>query len=119
MVKPMPALAQKLIEIIKKRLLFMGPGQLKKKNLNLGNDKAPPSPLVPRIIATLTKLDAATFLLEADSLEVARQFTIIESKIFCAINWYELIGQEWSKKENSHAINVRKSGKVSTMVFLF
>lgn len=53
-------------------------------------------------------------ILDLDPLEVARQFTLIESKIFCAIQPEELLSLEWMKKEESKAVHVRKMSSLST-----
>ncbi|KAI5252551.1 ras GEF [Aureobasidium subglaciale] len=52
-------------------------------------------------------------LLDLDAVEVARQLTIMESKIFCAIQPQELLGLEWTKK-TGHAANVLAMSKFST-----
>ncbi|KAF1960232.1 ras GEF [Byssothecium circinans] len=43
---------------------------------------------------------------EFDPQEVARQLTIIESKLFCSIQPEELLCLEWQKKTGSKAVNV-------------
>ncbi|OCK78059.1 ras guanine-nucleotide exchange protein-like protein [Lepidopterella palustris CBS 459.81] len=53
-------------------------------------------------------------ILDFDPLELARQFTIIESKIFCSIQPEELLGSEWTKKTTSKALNVRAMSTLST-----
>lgn len=53
-------------------------------------------------------------ILDFDPLELARQFTIIESKIFNAIQPEELLGSEWTKKTDSKATNVRAMARLST-----
>lgn len=53
-------------------------------------------------------------ILDFDPLELARQFTIIESKLFCAIQPEELLASEWTKKNGSKAINVRAMSTLST-----
>ncbi|KAE9982313.1 hypothetical protein EG328_010973 [Venturia inaequalis] len=53
-------------------------------------------------------------ILDFDPLELARQFTIIESRIFCSIGPGELLGLEWTKKGDSRAINVRAMSTLST-----
>jgi hypothetical protein len=52
-------------------------------------------------------------LLDLDSVEIARQLTILESKRFCAIQPHELLGLEWTKK-NGRAENVLAMSKFST-----
>ncbi|KAI9680529.1 MAG: hypothetical protein M1817_003969 [Caeruleum heppii] len=53
-------------------------------------------------------------ILDFDPLELARQFTIKESRIFCSILPEELLGMEWTKKIGSKAINVRAMSTLST-----
>ena len=49
-----------------------------------------------------------------DCMELARQLTMMHSKIFCAIQPEELLGQEWTKREKSKAHNVRAVTALST-----
>ena len=53
-------------------------------------------------------------ILEFDPLELARQLTIKEMTIFCAIMPEELLGSEWTKRSASNAINVRAMSTLST-----
>ncbi|KAI9801410.1 MAG: hypothetical protein M1825_003389 [Sarcosagium campestre] len=53
-------------------------------------------------------------ILDFDALELARQLTIKESKIFCSILPEELLAQEWTKKAGSLAVNVRAMSTLST-----
>ncbi|KAI9884572.1 MAG: hypothetical protein M1823_003644 [Watsoniomyces obsoletus] len=53
-------------------------------------------------------------LLDLDPLELARQLTIRESKVFCAILPDELLAQEWTRKSGSTAVNVRAMSSFST-----
>ncbi len=53
-------------------------------------------------------------ILDFDPLELARQFTIIESKLFCAIQPEELLALEWTKKSDSKAHNVKAMSTLST-----
>ncbi|KAH7125369.1 ras guanine-nucleotide exchange protein Cdc25p [Dendryphion nanum] len=53
-------------------------------------------------------------ILDFDPLELARQFTLIESKLFCAIQPEELLASEWTKKNGSKAVNVRAMSTLST-----
>lgn len=52
-------------------------------------------------------------LLDLDAVEVARQLTVMESRIFCAIQPHELLGLEWTKK-NGRAKHVLAMSKFST-----
>ncbi|KAH8730075.1 ras guanine nucleotide exchange factor domain-containing protein [Phaeosphaeriaceae sp. PMI808] len=53
-------------------------------------------------------------ILDFDPLELARQFTIIESRLFCSIQAEELLALEWTKKSDSKAINVKAMSTLST-----
>ena len=53
-------------------------------------------------------------ILDFDPLELARQLTIKESRIFCSILPEELLGTEWMKKSASVAVNVRAMSTIST-----
>ena len=53
-------------------------------------------------------------ILDFDPLELARQFTIKESQIFCSILPEELLATEWTKKSGSIAVNVRAMSTLST-----
>ncbi|KAI9664573.1 MAG: hypothetical protein M1821_006019 [Bathelium mastoideum] len=93
-----------------------------KANTSVGlysdKDCQPPNPII-----TKSQLNAlrnaknggnACSILDFDPLELARQFTIIESRIFCAIQSEELLGLEWTKKHHSKAVNVRAMSTLST-----
>ncbi|KAL8955027.1 MAG: hypothetical protein Q9183_006824, partial [Haloplaca sp. 2 TL-2023] len=53
-------------------------------------------------------------ILDFDALELARQFTLKESQIFCSILPEELLATEWTKKTSSMAVNVRAMSRLST-----
>ncbi|KAF1921974.1 ras guanine nucleotide exchange factor domain-containing protein [Ampelomyces quisqualis] len=53
-------------------------------------------------------------ILDFDPLELARQFTIIESRLFCSIQAEELLALEWTKKFDSKAVNVKAMSTLST-----
>jgi hypothetical protein len=53
-------------------------------------------------------------ILDFDPLELARQFTLKESRMFCSIRPEELIAQEWTKKKGSIATNVLGMSSLST-----
>ncbi|KAF2185618.1 ras guanine-nucleotide exchange protein-like protein [Zopfia rhizophila CBS 207.26] len=78
---------------------------------------------VPNPIVTKSQLNALKAskdgkpqcsILDFDPLELARQFTIIESKLFCSIQPEELLASEWTKKNGSKAVNVRAMSTLST-----
>lgn len=53
-------------------------------------------------------------VLDFDPLELARQLTLKESKMFCSILPEELLAQEWTKKRGSLAVNVLAMSSLST-----
>jgi hypothetical protein len=78
-----------------------------------------PSPTMTRsqlgaLKTALTPGGAPVSILDFDPLELARQFTLKESKMFCSIRPEELIAQEWTKKSGSIAVNVLAMSSLST-----
>lgn len=55
----------------------------------------------------------ASMILDIDPLELARQLTIMESRLYCAITPQELLSVDFSKKA-SVATNVRAMSTLST-----
>ncbi|KAL8647465.1 MAG: hypothetical protein Q9210_005548 [Variospora velana] len=93
-----------------------------KTNTSIATYVAPDSPLPP---ATLTKHQLSLLrnwkhnggtisILDFDPLELARQFTLKVSQIFCSILPEELLATEWTKKTSSMAVNVRAMSRLST-----
>ena len=58
--------------------------------------------------------EASVSILDFDPLELARQFTIKVSQLFCSILPEELLATEWTKKSGSMAVNVRAMSTLST-----
>ncbi|KAF3911978.1 hypothetical protein AA313_de0205256 [Arthrobotrys entomopaga] len=58
-------------------------------------------------------------VIEFDPIEMARQLTIIDQKIFCQIAPHELLGKEWTKKQDNRAANVLEMTKLSTQMALW
>ncbi|EMD97821.1 hypothetical protein COCHEDRAFT_1084741 [Bipolaris maydis C5] len=81
-------------------------------------DSNVPTPLVSKsqLNALRASKDgkAQCSIMDFDPLELARQFTIIESKLFCAIQPEELLALEWTKKKDSKAHNVKAMSTLST-----
>ena len=78
-----------------------------------------PSPVISKSQWALLKkyeLQTVTLsILDFDPLELARQFTLIESKIFCQIRPDELLDCEFNKcASTSKAVNVKAMSKLST-----
>lgn len=82
------------------------------------NDSNAPTPIVTK--GQLNTLRAnkegrtQCSILDFDPMELARQFTIIESRLFCSIQPEELLALEWTKKSDSKAVNVKAMSKLST-----
>lgn len=93
-----------------------------KTNTSIAPYISPDTPLPPLAItkAQLQALKnwknggATISILDFDPLELARQFTIKESRIFCSILPEELLATEWTKKSGSMAVNVRAMSSLST-----
>lgn len=76
----------------------------------------PPAPVVNKaLLAHLRSASTSSFgIMEIDSVELARQLTIMESRVYCAIRAEELLGMEFSKKGSGVAVNVRAMSTLST-----
>ncbi|KAK9723270.1 hypothetical protein K7432_002067 [Basidiobolus ranarum] len=129
----MPLPAERLVKLIKEKMeltkkiekLPVNTGSLRLKNSkSVGRliaaaaaqvpDSPPPMTLLMK--STLDMLSAGQNipLVDIDPTEIARQLTIMENGLFCSIRPHELIGQEFSKKEDSLSFNVRQMSKMST-----
>ena len=93
-----------------------------KTNTSIAQYIAPDIPIAPAII-TKSQMTALKnwkqggreiSIMDFDPLELARQFTIKESQIFCSILPEELLASEWTKKSGSMAVNVRAMSRLST-----
>jgi hypothetical protein len=82
------------------------------------NDNNAPTPIVTKSQLNALRASregrAQCSILDFDPMELARQFTIIESKLFCSIQPEELLALEWTKKSDSKAVNVKAMSKLST-----
>ena len=93
-----------------------------KTNTSIAHYVAPDTPLPAPIISkgqlavlrTWKNGGPSVNILDFDPLELARQFTIKECRIFCSILPEELLAQEWTKKSGSVAVNVRAMSTLST-----
>ena len=84
-------------------------------------DTPMPPPVISKSLLTQLKTSAnggqGPSVTDIDPLELARQFTIKESKIFCAVLPEELVGLEFqSHKPNSSAVNVRALSTLSSVM---
>ncbi|KAI9101897.1 ras guanine nucleotide exchange factor domain-containing protein [Phlyctochytrium arcticum] len=117
MMEATSTLSLRLMELVQKKVNgnLGGTGTPKPARRNVGSvistnttvapgnsDAAPPAPILPRSLKRIT-------LMDLDPLELARQLTVMESKVFGAIQPTELVGQLWTKKsDTSMAIHVRQ-----------
>lgn len=93
-----------------------------KTNTSVATYVAPDTPLPPAAI-TKHQLNllrnwkhngAIISILDFDPFELARQFTLKVSQIFCSVLPEELLATEWTKKTSSMAVNVRAMSRLST-----
>ena len=124
----LPTAGRRLAELVDKVSNASGPlvprlvSSMGKTNTSISQYVAPDAPLPSPIISKsqLTalrnwkKTGAAVSFLDFDPLELARQLTIKESRIFCSILPEELLASEWTKKSASMAVNVRAMSTIST-----
>ncbi|KAJ3264561.1 hypothetical protein HK104_006452 [Borealophlyctis nickersoniae] len=113
MMDSQPALAGRILEAITKKVNGVMSQSPKHIHRPRGESHSaytpPPPPILPRSLKRLS-------FLEVDPLELARQLTIMESRLFCAIDPSELVGQEWAKKDRRSAMNVRGMTVLSTKI---
>lgn len=124
----LPTAGKRLASLAEKVSASNGPlvprliSSMGKTNTSIAPYVSPDTPLPPTIItkAQLQALKnwknggANISILDFDPLELARQFTIKESRIFCSILPEELLATEWTKKSGSMAVNVRAMSSLST-----
>ncbi|KAJ3105728.1 hypothetical protein HDU96_008455 [Phlyctochytrium bullatum] len=107
-----PAIANRLVQLVHAKYMTLQTGQrgatTSKPPRKVNNDE-PPAAIIPRVPSK--KLT----LLDIDPLEIGRQLTILQSRMFNAIHPIELINLEWSKK-NSRAVNVRAMTDLSNKI---
>jgi hypothetical protein len=127
--KKMPSVAQRLIDLVQKRCVPTpaatgGARPLHRaqstERLKSGRFSEAPAGLRPAPITSKSFLGSlrsaapsAMRLLEVDPLELARQLTILESKLYCKIRPEELLGPGLGKK-GGQAVNVRAMSALST-----
>ncbi|KAL1961470.1 hypothetical protein VTN77DRAFT_1843 [Rasamsonia byssochlamydoides] len=124
----LPNAGKRLIELAEKVSTVHGPvvprlvSSIGKTNTAIAQYVPPETPLPPPII-TKSQLSLLKqwknggtniSILDFDPLELARQITIKESRIFCSILPEELLATEWMKKSGSLAVNVRAMSTLST-----
>lgn len=72
----------------------------------------PPASIVSRQQLNNLRQKTAN-VVDLDALEVARQITLIDSKVYCSIKVFELVGQEFMNKESAVAVNVKAMSTLS------
>lgn len=124
----LPTAGKRLASLAEKVSASSGPlvprliSSMGKTNTSIAPYVSPDTPL-PTPIVTKSNISALrnwkhgganVSILDFDPLELARQFTIKESRIFCAILPEELLAEEWTKQSGSMAVNVRAMSRLST-----
>lgn len=124
----LPTAGKRLASLAEKVCASSGPlvprliSSMGKTNTSIAPYVSPDTPL-PTPIVTKNQISALknwkhgganVSILDFDPLELARQFTIKESRIFCAILPEELLAEEWTKQSGSMAVNVRAMSRLST-----
>lgn len=92
--------AEQLNRLIRKRReLDANGGGLKKL---IPNTTSGPMPIIPKNMQHIR-------LLDTDPLELARQLTIMDFKLYSSIRPIECLGKAWSKDSSENAVNVKQS----------
>lgn len=124
----LPTAGKHLLDLADKVSAVGGPAvprlfsSMGKTNTTIAQYVHPDTPLPPPILGkkedNLLKQwktgEASLSILDFDPLELARQLTIKESRIFCSILPEELLDTEWTRKSGSLAVNVRAMSTLST-----
>lgn len=124
----LPTAGKRLLDLTDKVSAVGGPvvprlvSSMGKTNTAIAQYVHPDTPLPPAILGkkevNLLKQwktgEASISILDFDPLELARQLTIKESRIFCSILPEELLDTEWTRKSGSLAVNVRAMSTLST-----
>lgn len=124
----LPTAGKRLASLAEKVTAVNGPlvprliSSMGKTNTSIALYVSPDSPLPAPIISKSQMAALRSWkhgganigILDFDPLELARQFTIKESQIFCSILPEELLATEWMKKSGSMAVNVRAMSRLST-----
>ncbi|KAL9050006.1 MAG: hypothetical protein Q9162_006888 [Coniocarpon cinnabarinum] len=82
------------------------------------SDQPAPTPILRSspmgLLKNVKKGGPACHLTDFDPLELARQFTIIQSRVFCAIEPHELMPGEWTRNQDSKTNHVKAMSALST-----
>ncbi|KAK3055377.1 Ras guanine nucleotide exchange factor bud5 [Extremus antarcticus] len=117
----LPQAGERLVELTRKVTSgysagsFAGPlvSGVGKTSMSIGmhhdNHASAPEPLITKSqLSALRNAAITCHITDFDPLELARQLTLLASKIFCEIQPEELLSLEWTKKNTSKAQNVRR-----------
>lgn len=124
----LPSAGKRLADLAEKVSMVHGPivprlvSSMGKTNTATAQYIHPDTPLPPPILGkkenSLLKHwkngEASLSIMDFDPMELARQLTVKESRIFCSILPEELLDTEWMKKSGSLAVNVRAMSTLST-----
>ncbi|KAK9376001.1 ras guanine nucleotide exchange factor domain-containing protein [Lipomyces chichibuensis] len=125
----LPFASTRLLDLSKKVVNIVNPlvprsmsklGIDKSLGILLPDSSSVPTPIVNKLhLAIVARYvregELAPNILDFDPLELARQITVKESRLFCKIVPEELLGQEFSKKAGkSTAVNVKAMSSLST-----
>ncbi|KAL8670158.1 MAG: hypothetical protein Q9168_005291 [Polycauliona sp. 1 TL-2023] len=124
----LPTAGKRLAALAEKVSAASGPlvprlvSSIGKTNTSVATYVAPDSPMPAanvtkhqmNLLKSWKQTGSTISILDFDPLELARQFTLKESQIFCSILPEELLATEWTKKSSSMAVNVRAMSRLST-----
>ncbi|CAO3653766.1 unnamed protein product [Mucor hiemalis] len=93
--------ANQLLKLIRKRIELSARGEMKKI---IPNPISGPDPIYPKNMSNLQ-------LLDTDPLEMARQLSIMDFKLYSSIRPIECLGKAWSREgvDGSVAMNIKQS----------
>jgi hypothetical protein len=106
--------------LVPRQVSSMGKANTGTPNFVMTDSPTPPAIVSKSLLALLRTaniLGHGPSITDFDPLELARQFTIKESRIFCAVLPEELVGQEFrSDKRKSSAVNVKALSSLSSIM---
>ncbi|KAI8364223.1 ras guanine nucleotide exchange factor domain-containing protein [Blakeslea trispora] len=102
--------AEQLTKLIKKRMMSEESGQIRKMKLNFRTGEMP-VPILPKNMKHIK-------LLEVDPLELARQLTVMDFKLYNRIKPVECLDKNWGKADLGDyiAVNIKASIEHSNQV---
>lgn len=103
--------------LVPRQVSSMGKASASAPSFVMADSPVPPAIVSKSLLSALrsASVSHAPSITDFDPLELARQFTIKESKIFCAVLPEELVGQEFQKRSSS-AVNVKALSSLSSLV---